>query len=95
VTEGIRHLECDIFRLSQQTVSDTLFLSSTLCHIPLFYLLTTLASSPKSPLLLFVGLPSDITHFLEYGADRVLLKPLDINAFGNAIRDMDDDDMSM
>lgn len=48
-----------------------------------------------SRLLLSTGLPSDIAHFLAYGADRVLLKPLDINAFSNAIHDMEDDDLSI
>ena len=33
------------------------------------------------------GLPSDIQHFLNCGADRVLLKPLDMNAFRQAMRE--------
>ena len=35
-----------------------------------------------------LGLPSDITHFLTNGADRVLLKPLNIEAFGQAMKDV-------
>ena len=35
-----------------------------------------------------LGLPSDVAHFLSCGADRVLLKPLDILAFGEAMRDV-------
>jgi hypothetical protein len=78
-------------------VSDALFLSSPLhFSISLLFLSSLLLTHlPFLLYLLSIGLPSDITHFLENGADRVLLKPLDINAFGNAIRDMDDDDMSM
>ena len=34
------------------------------------------------------GLPADVAHFLSCGADRVLLKPLDILAFGEAMRDV-------
>jgi hypothetical protein len=34
------------------------------------------------------GLPSDVAHFLSCGADKVLLKPLDILAFGEAMRDV-------
>jgi hypothetical protein len=35
------------------------------------------------------GLPTDVAHYLNCGADRVLLKPLDINAFGQAMKDME------
>ena len=31
------------------------------------------------------GLPSDIAHFISCGADKVLLKPLDIEAFKEAM----------
>ena len=34
------------------------------------------------------GLPADVAHFLTCGADKVLLKPLDILAFGEAMRDV-------
>ena len=34
------------------------------------------------------GLPADVAHFLSCGADKVLLKPLDILAFGEAMRDV-------
>lgn len=35
------------------------------------------------------GLPSDVEHFLQCGANRVLLKPLDFNAFTEAMREME------
>jgi hypothetical protein len=38
----------------------------------------------------FAGLPTDVAHYLNCGADRVLLKPLDISAFGQAMRDLSD-----
>ena len=31
------------------------------------------------------GLPSDVTHFLSCGVNKVLLKPLDMNAFVSAM----------
>ena len=34
------------------------------------------------------GLPADVAHFLSCGANKVLLKPLDILAFGEAMRDV-------
>jgi hypothetical protein len=37
-----------------------------------------------------VGLPSDVAHFLECGADRVLLKPLNVDAFTEAMGEMKD-----
>ena len=36
-------------------------------------------------LLLCSGLPSDIDYFLSCGANKVLLKPLDLETFGQAI----------
>ena len=36
----------------------------------------------------FAGLSTDVEHFLSCGADRVLLKPLDIDAFGAAMREL-------
>ena len=33
------------------------------------------------------GLPSDIEHFMNCGADKVLLKPLDMTAFAEAIKE--------
>ena len=41
--------------------------------------------------LLFAGLPSDVTYFLSCGADKVLLKPLDLNKFGLAMREAIDE----
>ena len=40
------------------------------------------------------GLPSDVTHFLSCGVDKVLLKPLDMEAFTRAMKrdDVADDD---
>ena len=34
------------------------------------------------------GLPSDIDFFLNSGANKVLLKPLDLETFGHAMKDM-------
>ena len=34
------------------------------------------------------GLPSDIEMFLNCGANKVLLKPLDLDALGQAMKDM-------
>ena len=34
------------------------------------------------------GLPSDIEMFLSCGANKVLLKPLNLDAFGEAMKDM-------
>ena len=34
------------------------------------------------------GLPSDIEMFLNSGANKVLLKPLDLDALGHAMKDM-------
>jgi hypothetical protein len=42
------------------------------------------------PIYCSAGLPSDVAHFLECGADRVLLKPLDVDAFTEAMREMKD-----
>lgn len=36
----------------------------------------------------YAGLPTDVEHFLACGADRVLLKPLNIDAFKDAMRVM-------
>ena len=33
-----------------------------------------------------LGLPSDIKYFLDCGANDVLLKPLDVEAFGLAMK---------
>ena len=38
--------------------------------------------------LLYSGLPSDIEHFLSCGANNVLLKPLDTEAFGKAMKEI-------
>ena len=35
-----------------------------------------------------VGLPVDIACFIDSGANKVLLKPLDIEAFDQAMREM-------
>jgi CheY-like chemotaxis protein len=61
-------------QVSSHTVSYTFLMFS-----PLF--------PPLSPRLLSTGLPADIAHFLACGADRVLLKPLDMNAFGKAMEE--------
>jgi CheY-like chemotaxis protein len=34
------------------------------------------------------GLPSDVDHFLSSGANKVLLKPLDTNAFKVAMKEI-------
>ena len=34
------------------------------------------------------ALPADIEFFLQRGADKVILKPLNIDAFENAMKDM-------
>ena len=39
-------------------------------------------------ILFYSGLPSDIEHFLSSGADKVLLKPLDTEAFGKAMKEI-------
>ena len=39
-------------------------------------------------LFLYSGLPSDIEHFLSSGANKVLLKPLDTEAFGKAMKEI-------
>ena len=38
--------------------------------------------------LLYPGLPSDIDHFMNCGADKVLLKPLDTKVFGQAMKEI-------
>ena len=42
------------------------------------------------------GLPSDVSHFISCGVDKVLLKPLDMEAFVRAMRrdDVADDDVT-
>ena len=48
-----------------------------------------ITSSPPTPSPSTAGLPSDVTYFLGCGADKVLLKPLDFDAFGQAMRDLE------
>jgi hypothetical protein len=51
-------------------------------YLPFFLFNTVVSFFPA-------GLPTDVAHYLNCGADRVLLKPLDINAFGQAMKDME------
>jgi hypothetical protein len=54
-----------------------------------FVPLSTSSSTQLQQYYFNPGLPSDIQHFLNCGADRVLLIPLDMNAFNQAMRDID------
>ena len=65
------------------------FLSSPL-HFPspslLFSPLPFSSLHRFSLLCTALGLPSDVAHFLNCGADRVLLKPLDVQTFAQAMK---------
>ena len=58
-------------------LADSLPLLKYFIYLTLLYLVFDIMS----------GLPADVAHFLSCGADKILLKPLDILAFGQAMRD--------
>jgi hypothetical protein len=53
--------------------------------------MSSLLSPLYSSLFASAGLPADVAYFLSCGADKVLLKPLDLNKFGQAMREAIDD----
>lgn len=40
-------------------------------------------------IFVFSGLPLDVAHFVSCGANKVLLKPLDINSFTLAMKNIE------
>jgi signal transduction histidine kinase len=74
-----------LYLSSLYSVSSPLYLPSRLpSHAQLLPSSTPPSLPPSSP-----GLPSDVDYFLGCGADKVLLKPLDFDAFGQAMRDLE------
>lgn len=64
-----------------------IYLCSTFSHYLLSYFIIFSHSILIFPMTLSLsGLPSDVSHFISCGVDKVLLKPLDMEAFVRVMR---------